>query len=95
MFPDNERAEYLNKSLKQIWPFLQIFVQKFLKDTLLPDIIAYLPDYMKSVRFETIDLGNIPLRIGGIKCHTERNSQREILLGRIKNVLSFLNKASH
>ena len=80
LFPDAERVEFLNKCLKQLWPFLNSYIQRFLKDTLLPEIIAHLPSYMKGMRFETIDLGTIPLRIGSIKCHTERSSRMEILL---------------
>ena len=80
LFPDQERVEFLNKCLKQMWPFLNLYIQKFIKEVLLPDIINYLPDYMKGLKFDTIDLGTVPIRLGSVKCHTERSSRREILL---------------
>lgn len=51
-----------------------------MKDKLIPDIINYLPDALKGLKFDTIDLGTVPVRLGSIKCHTERSSRMEILL---------------
>lgn len=58
-FPDAERVEWLNRVIRQLWPFIELYVQKMLRDSLLPTLVSYLPDYMKGLRFETIDLGNI------------------------------------
>lgn len=63
-----------------MWPFLNLYLQKFMRDVVIPDIINYLPDFMKGLKFDTIDLGTVPVRIGSIKCHTERSSRMEILL---------------
>jgi hypothetical protein len=30
-----------------------------LRESVLPTLISYLPEYMKGLRFETIDLGNM------------------------------------
>lgn len=77
ILPDHERVEFLNKGIKQIWPYLNLFANKFIRDILLPNLKTYLPDTLQSLRFETVDLGTIPLRIGSIKCHN--TSRTEII----------------
>ena len=45
--------------IKQMWPFIDLYVQKMLRESVLPTIVSYLPGYMKGLRFEKIDLGTV------------------------------------
>ncbi|RWS22901.1 hypothetical protein B4U80_09644, partial [Leptotrombidium deliense] len=66
--------------LKQLWPFIDEFVRNLMKETIEPSVVSSLPDYLKSFRFEKVDLGTIPLRIGGVKCYDVNTSRNEIIL---------------
>ncbi|RWS11102.1 extended synaptotagmin-1-like protein [Dinothrombium tinctorium] len=79
-FPDIERAEWINRVLKQLWPYIDEYAKKLMKTTIEPSVAASLPDYLKSFRFEKVDLGTIPVRIGGIKCYDTNTSRKEIIL---------------
>nr|XP_006815868.1 PREDICTED: extended synaptotagmin-2-A-like [Saccoglossus kowalevskii] len=77
-FPDVERAEWLNKIVKRIWPYLDDYVENILKNTVEPSIRESVPSL--SFKFVKIDLGNKPLRIGGVKVYTERTKRDEIIM---------------
>ncbi|XP_054162400.1 extended synaptotagmin-2-like [Oppia nitens] len=78
-FPDSERAEWINKIVKQMWPFIDEYVKTLIKSSIEPNIKSALPDFLKSFRFERVDLGSIPLRIGSVKCYDENTSRDEII----------------
>ncbi|XP_071788056.1 extended synaptotagmin-2-like isoform X1 [Asterias amurensis] len=79
-FPDTERAEWLNKMVKQLWPYIEGYVASMLRDTVEPAVQKALPSYLKSFRFEKIKLGTYPLRIGGVKVYTDHVGRDEIIL---------------
>lgn len=58
-FPDSERAEWINKILKQLWPFINEYAKVVFKNNIESNIISSLPEYLKSFRFEKVDLGNV------------------------------------
>ncbi|KAH9420785.1 Extended synaptotagmin-3 [Dermatophagoides pteronyssinus] len=80
LFPDTERAEWLNRIFKQMWPFLGEYVKNLLKNKIEQNIDQVMPDYCKGFRFEKIDLGCVPLRLGSVKCYDENTSRDEIIL---------------
>ncbi|XP_013391900.1 extended synaptotagmin-2-like isoform X2 [Lingula anatina] len=79
-FPDVERAEWLNKMIRQIWPFVGKYTDDLLRNTIEPSIINNLPPSLKSFKFEKIDMGDIAPRIGGVKVYTENVRRDEIVL---------------
>ncbi|KFM62535.1 Extended synaptotagmin-3, partial [Stegodyphus mimosarum] len=79
-FPETERAEWLNKILRQLWPYVGIYVKEMLKETMEPSIRGSLPSYLQSFRFEKIILGDMPPRIGGVKVYQENVSRNEIIM---------------
>ncbi|KAG8201171.1 hypothetical protein JTE90_028830 [Oedothorax gibbosus] len=79
-FPETERAEWLNKILKQVWPYVGTYVKDMLKETMEPSIRESLPSYLQSFRFEKIVLGDMPPRIGGVKVYQENVSRNEIIM---------------
>lgn len=79
-FPDTERAEWVNKMLKQMWPFLAEFMGNLLKTQVEQNIDDIMPQYCKGFRFEKIDFGNAVPRLGSIKCYDENTDRKEIIL---------------
>jgi Ca2+-dependent lipid-binding protein len=66
-FPDIERVEWLNRVILQAWPFIGEYAKKYIKENIEPMVKAQLPGPFKSFRFEHMDMGDIPFRVGGIK----------------------------
>lgn len=80
LFPDTERAEWLNRALKQLWPFVAQYLADFLKANAEQNIDDIMPDYCKGFRFEKIDFGSVVPRIGSVKCYDENTDRKEIIL---------------
>ena len=59
---DTERAEWVNKILKQLWPFIGEYMKNMLKTQVEKNIDDIMPDYCKGFRFEKIDLGTVVFR---------------------------------
>ncbi|XP_020611586.1 extended synaptotagmin-2-like isoform X2 [Orbicella faveolata] len=79
-FPDIERAEWLNKMLVQLWPYINDMVVKILKEQVEPEIQKNVPGFLSSIHFEEISLGEVPPRIGGIKTYTHNVDRNEIIM---------------
>lgn len=79
-FPDTERAEWVNKILGQFWPFVGHYVKDLILDTIEPSVRSSLPAYLSSFKFERIDLGDVPPRIGGVKVYKENVSRSEVIM---------------
>lgn len=56
MFPDVERAEWINKIVRHLWPDLKDLVEQQLKD-FEPKIQRI--DYLSGFKFSKIDFGTI------------------------------------
>ncbi|XP_047137306.1 extended synaptotagmin-2 isoform X1 [Hydra vulgaris] len=78
-FPDVERAEWLNQMIKQFWPFISKIMEDFLKTKVEPDMKMKLPSTIKSLKFSKTDLGNRPIRLGGIKVYSEHVPPNQII----------------
>ncbi|XP_059474297.1 extended synaptotagmin-2 [Neocloeon triangulifer] len=80
-FPDVERAEWMNKIFKLIWPNVNSYARDLIKNTIEPVLQeALLPYKLGDFKFERIVLGNIPPRIGGIKVYDQNVSRSEIIM---------------
>ncbi|XP_030078726.1 extended synaptotagmin-2 isoform X5 [Drosophila hydei] len=80
-FPDVERAEWLNKILKQVWPNANHFARTLVKETIEPNVALALSQYkMNGFRFDRIILGTIPPRIGGVKIYDKNVDRNEIIM---------------
>ncbi|XP_075275867.1 extended synaptotagmin-2 isoform X2 [Opisthocomus hoazin] len=78
-FPDTERAEWLNKTVKQMWPFICQFVEKLFRETIEPAVRGA-NNHLSTFSFTKIDIGHQPLRINGVKVYTENVDKRQIIL---------------
>ncbi|XP_075219377.1 extended synaptotagmin-like protein 2 isoform X2 [Lycorma delicatula] len=80
-FPDVERAEWLNKILRQVWPNVNHYAKELIKGTIEPNICLALAEYkVSSFSFQKMRLGTIPPRIGGIKVYDYNVSRTEIIM---------------
>ncbi|BFZ06345.1 hypothetical protein BsWGS_09385 [Bradybaena similaris] len=70
-FPDVERAEWVNKILSHMWPYIGEYVEKILRESVEPTVKASLPASLQSFKFTQIDLGDIPPRVGGVKVYSK------------------------
>ncbi|KAF0883370.1 ERBB3 kinase, partial [Crocuta crocuta] len=77
-FPDVEKAEWLNKIVAQVWPFLGQYTEKLLTETVAPAIRGSNP-HLQTFTFTRVELGEKPLRILGVKVHRGQ-SKEQILL---------------
>ncbi|KAK5889524.1 hypothetical protein CesoFtcFv8_015521 [Champsocephalus esox] len=78
-YPDVERVEWLNKTVKQMWPFISQFVDKLFRETIEPAVKAANP-HLSSFCFTKIDLGDKPLRVNGVKVYTENVDKRQVIM---------------
>nr|XP_055184912.1 extended synaptotagmin-1 isoform X2 [Nyctereutes procyonoides] len=77
-FPDVEKAEWLNKIVAQVWPFLGQYMEKLLAETVAPAVRGSNP-HLQTFTFTRVELGEKPLRIVGVKVHAGQ-SKEQILL---------------
>ncbi|XP_032204486.1 extended synaptotagmin-1 isoform X2 [Mustela erminea] len=77
-FPDVEKAEWLNKIVAQVWPFLGQYMEKLLAETVAPAVRGS-NTHLQTFTFTRVELGEKPLRIVGVKVHPGR-SKEQILL---------------
>ncbi|XP_016050020.2 extended synaptotagmin-2 isoform X2 [Erinaceus europaeus] len=78
-FPDTERAEWLNKTVKHMWPFICQFIEKLFRETIEPAVRGA-NAYLNTFSFTKVDVGQQPLRINGVKVYTENVDKRQIIL---------------
>ncbi|VDN16569.1 unnamed protein product [Dibothriocephalus latus] len=76
-FPDVERAEWLNKVIHRMWPFITDYVTDILLKTVEPAVNGCLPASLQPFTFLRTDLGDTPPRIGGVKVYTEESIRRD------------------
>jgi Ca2+-dependent lipid-binding protein len=79
-FPDTERVEWMNKVINQLWPYIGEYTKQFMKEMIEPQVKASLPGPFRSFHFDQIDMGDIPLRVGGIKVYTENVGRDRIVI---------------
>nr|XP_020457949.1 extended synaptotagmin-2 isoform X2 [Monopterus albus] len=78
-FPDVERVEWLNKAVKQMWPYICQFVEKVLHETIEP-VVKESSSHLSTFCFSKIDIGDKPLRINGVKVYSENVDKRQIIM---------------
>lgn len=75
-FPDVEKAEWLNKIVAQVWPFLGQYMEKLLAETVAPTVRGSNP-HLQTFTFTRVELGEKPLRILGVKVHTGQSKKTD------------------
>uniref|UniRef100_A0A667Y3B7 Extended synaptotagmin 2 n=1 Tax=Myripristis murdjan TaxID=586833 RepID=A0A667Y3B7_9TELE len=78
-FPDVERVEWLNKTVRQMWPYICQFVEKLFHETIEPAVKGA-NAHLSTFCFSKIDMGDKPLRVNGVKVYTENVDKRQIIM---------------
>lgn len=78
-FPDVERAEWLNKMVQQMWPYIGAHVCKTIRG-MEGMIEENIPSVLRPFKFEEITLGEIPPRVGGLKVYIDNVKRDEIVM---------------
>ncbi|CAF4573725.1 unnamed protein product, partial [Rotaria sp. Silwood2] len=78
-FPDIERAEWINRIIKQAWPYANRYLdQAVFRDVLVP-LVRGTSSTLADFSFQKLDLGEIPPRIRGVKVYTD-NVRDQIMM---------------
>ncbi|XP_058482791.1 extended synaptotagmin-2 isoform X1 [Solea solea] len=78
-FPDVERVEWLNKTVKQMWPYICQFVEKLFRETIEP-AVKESNAHLSTFCFSKIDIGDKPVRVNGVKVYSENVDKRQIIM---------------
>nr|XP_057916520.1 extended synaptotagmin-2 isoform X2 [Doryrhamphus excisus] len=78
-FPDVERVEWLNKTLKQMWPYISKYLEKLFRETVEP-AVKESNIHLSTFCFSKMDFGDKPLRVNGVKVYTENVDRRQIVM---------------
>lgn len=77
--PDYDRVDWLNKFLKDLWPYFDKAICKIIKDTTRPLIDQYSRLYkIDSVEFECLTMGNLAPTFQGVKAFDTQESEMVI-----------------
>nr|CAX74446.1 Protein FAM62B [Schistosoma japonicum] len=76
-FPDVERAEWLNKVIKRMWPSISEYARDIIVTSIEPVVAQNLPTALTPFSFATIDLGDTPPRIGGVKVYMSESIRKD------------------
>ncbi|XP_071978249.1 extended synaptotagmin-3 [Engystomops pustulosus] len=78
-FPDVERVEWINKVVRQMWPFLGTFMEKLFQEKIEPMVRAS-NIHLKAFTFTKVHFGEKSPRIDGVKAYTKKVDKREVIL---------------
>ncbi|KAM9364355.1 extended synaptotagmin-3 [Pholidichthys leucotaenia] len=78
-FPEVEKVNWVNKVVKQSWPFFGMYMEKFLRTT-IQQLVRDSSGALSGFTFTKIHFGHKPLMITGIKAYTHEVDYREVIL---------------
>ncbi|KAK6938978.1 C2 domain, partial [Dillenia turbinata] len=77
--PDYDRIDWLNKFIRDLWPYLDKAICKMAKEIAKPIIAEQIPKYkIESVEFETLTLGTLPPTFQGMKVYI--TDEKELIM---------------
>jgi len=80
-FPDFDRAEWLNRILKQVWPNVGHYMKNMILESVQPGVREALKAYkLGGFSMDKISLGAIPFRVGGVKVYEKNVRRNEIIM---------------
>ncbi|EDO46351.1 predicted protein [Nematostella vectensis] len=79
-FSDKEHAEWINKMLLQMWPYVGDMAVDILKNTVEPEMQKNLPKSLNTLYFDKITLGNQPPIIQNVVSYDGDEKKGEFIL---------------
>lgn len=74
-FPEVEKIEWLNNMFKLIWQQINEYTHDLVPKILEPAIQTYVSDF----KFNKVILGNVPLRIDGVKVYDQEDKRKIVM----------------
>ncbi|XP_040296900.1 extended synaptotagmin-3 [Bufo bufo] len=78
-FPDVERVEWINKVVRQMWPYFGMYMEKLFHEKIEP-LIRASNVHLNAFTFTKIHFGEKSPRINGVKAYTKKVDKREVIL---------------
>ncbi|XP_072118211.1 extended synaptotagmin-3-like isoform X2 [Mobula birostris] len=78
-FPDVERVEWLNKILKQAWPYFGMYLERTFRDIIEP-LVCGSNVCLKTFAFTKLNFGEQSPKISGVKVYTEQVDRRQVII---------------
>lgn len=79
-FSDKEHAEWINKMLYQMWPYVGDMVVDILKNSVEPEMQKQVPKSLSTLYFEKITLGNKPPLILSVSSYDHRDKTGSFIM---------------
>lgn len=79
-FSDKEHAEWINKMLYQMWPYVGDMVCDILKNTVEPEMQKNLPKALSTLYFDKITLGNKPPLIKSVSSYDQKEKSGSYIM---------------
>ena len=76
-FPEKEQAEWVNRIIDQMWPYVGEMVYKILKESVEPEMQKNMPKALNTLYFETIDLGNKPPYVANVTSYASKEEHKK------------------
>lgn len=76
-FPEKEQAEWVNRIIDQMWPYVGEMVYKILKESVEPEMQKNMPKALNTLYFETIDLGNKPPYVANVTSYASKSEHKK------------------
>ncbi|XP_044268248.1 extended synaptotagmin-2-like [Tribolium madens] len=74
-FPEIEKVEWLNNVFKLIWQQINEYTHDLVPKILEPAIQSYVSDF----KFNKVILGNVPLRVDGVKVYDQEDKRKIVM----------------
>lgn len=74
--PQKEQAEWVNRIMDQMWPYVNEMVCKIIKENVEPEMQKNLPNALSTLYFETIDLGNTPPYVANVTSYKSKEDRK-------------------
>ncbi|XP_075687133.1 extended synaptotagmin-3 [Rhinoderma darwinii] len=78
-FPDVERVEWINKVVRQMWPYFGTYMEKLFQEKIEP-LVRASNGHLNAFTFTKVHFGDKSPRINGIKAYTKKVDKREVIL---------------
>lgn len=78
-FPDVERVEWINKVVRQMWPYFGLYMEKLFQEKIEP-LVRASNGHLRAFTFTKVHFGEQSPRINGVKAYTKKVDKREVIL---------------
>ncbi|XP_056391309.1 extended synaptotagmin-3 isoform X2 [Hyla sarda] len=78
-FPDVERVEWINKVVRQMWPYIGTYMEKLFQEKIEP-LVRASNSHLNAFTFTKVHFGEKSPMINGVKAYIKKVDKREVIL---------------